>query len=88
MEQAEYQLEHINWQHIEFQDNQDILDLIGMKPVNIMSLIDEESKFPKGTDHTLLEKLHATRQSFHLCQGKDDTNIALWHTTLCRRCHV
>ncbi|EDW71197.1 myosin-VIIa [Drosophila virilis] len=58
MEQAEYQLEHINWQHIDFQDNQDILDLIGMKPVNIMSLIDEESKFPKGTDQTLLEKLH------------------------------
>ncbi|XP_037958091.1 unconventional myosin-VIIa isoform X2 [Teleopsis dalmanni] len=58
MEQAEYKNEGINWQHIEFQDNQEILDLIGMKSVNIMSLIDEESKFPKGTDYTLLEKLH------------------------------
>nr|XP_016936706.1 myosin-VIIa isoform X1 [Drosophila suzukii] len=58
MEQDEYQIEHINWQHIEFQDNQQILDLIGMKPMNLMSLIDEESKFPKGTDQTLLEKLH------------------------------
>ncbi|KAH8271071.1 hypothetical protein KR018_006777, partial [Drosophila ironensis] len=58
MEQDEYQNEHINWQHIDFQDNQQILDLIGMKPMNLMSLIDEESKFPKGTDHTLLEKLH------------------------------
>ncbi|XP_052853141.1 myosin-VIIa isoform X3 [Drosophila gunungcola] len=58
MEQDEYQNEHINWQHIEFQDNQQILDLIGMKPMNLMSLIDEESKFPKGTDQTLLEKLH------------------------------
>ncbi|XP_075152273.1 myosin 28B1 [Haematobia irritans] len=58
MEQSEYQQENISWQHIEFQDNQDVLDLIGMKSINIMSLIDEESKFPKGTDFTLLEKLH------------------------------
>lgn len=48
MEQVEYEQENINWQHIDFQDNQEILDLIGMKSVNIMSLIDEESKFPKG----------------------------------------
>ncbi|XP_012155371.1 unconventional myosin-VIIa isoform X1 [Ceratitis capitata] len=58
MEQAEYEQESIKWQHIDFKDNQEILDLIGMKSVNIMSLIDEESKFPKGTDNTLLEKLH------------------------------
>ncbi|KAL9923426.1 myosin 28B1 isoform 1-T1 [Glossina fuscipes fuscipes] len=58
MEQCEYEREGINWEHIEYQDNQDILDMIGMKPVNIMSLIDEESIFPRGSDQTLLEKLH------------------------------
>ena len=47
MEQEEYDNEGINWKHIEFVDNQDALDLIGAKPMNIISLVDEESKFPK-----------------------------------------
>lgn len=47
LEQEEYNLEGINWQHIEFVDNQDALDLIAIKQLNIMALIDEESKFPK-----------------------------------------
>ena len=49
MEQEEYTKEGICWKHISFVDNQDILDMVGLKPVNIMSLIDEESKFPKGS---------------------------------------
>lgn len=47
LEQQEYDKERINWSRIEFKDNQEILDLIGQKPLNIISLIDEESKFPK-----------------------------------------
>ena len=39
--------EGISWSHIEFKDNQEILDLLAAKPLNIISLIDEESRFPK-----------------------------------------
>ena len=35
--------ENIRWEHIEFKDNQDVLDLLVSKPLNIISLIDEES---------------------------------------------
>lgn len=66
LEQEEYNLEGINWQHIEFVDNQDALDLIAIKQLNIMALIDEESKFPKVTSHfnnSLNNFLISTRES-------------------------
>ena len=43
----EYESEHINWSHIEFVDNQEVLDLLCMKKMNLLALVDEESKFPK-----------------------------------------
>lgn len=63
MEQEEYAKEGITWENINYVDNQNILEMIGMKSLNIMSLIDEEAKFPKGTDLTLLIKLHSTHGS-------------------------
>ncbi|KAF6038480.1 ck [Bugula neritina] len=58
LEQAEYDSEGIQWEHIKFVDNQEILDLIAIKKLNIVALVDEEAKFPKGSDATLLQKLH------------------------------
>lgn len=81
LEQEEYNSESINWQHISFVDNQAALDLIAIKTLNIMSLIDEESKFPKGTDLTLLNKLHLTheRNPNYIC---DPRSINM-NTTFC-----
>lgn len=46
----EYESEHINWSHIAFIDNQDVLDLLCMKKVNLLALVDEESKFPQVSE--------------------------------------
>ncbi|XP_029197955.2 unconventional myosin-VIIa-like [Acropora muricata] len=58
LEQEEYNKEDIKWQHISFVDNQHVLDLLAQKPMNIIALVDEESRFPKGTDLTMLQKLN------------------------------
>ncbi|XP_075211513.1 unconventional myosin-VIIa ck [Lycorma delicatula] len=77
LEQEEYNVEGINWQHIEFVDNQDALDLIASKQLNIMALIDEESKFPKGTDQTMLAKLHKTHGGHrNYLKPKSDINTS------------
>lgn len=57
-EQECYVKEGIDWKKVDFVDNEDVLNVIGNKYVNIFALIDEETKFPKGTDLTLLSKLH------------------------------
>ena len=47
MEQEEYNKEGINWEKISFIDNQVTLDLIAQKPMSLLALVDEQSKFPK-----------------------------------------
>jgi hypothetical protein len=42
-----------------FYDNRPLLDMFLNKPVGILALIDEESRFPKASDYTLVDKLNA-----------------------------
>ncbi|KAM3962821.1 myosin-VIIa [Aphomia sociella] len=63
LEQEQYEKEGITWSNINYVDNQENLDMIGLKPMNLLSLIDEESRFPKGTDITLLNKLHSNHSN-------------------------
>ncbi|KAJ8004413.1 hypothetical protein DPEC_G00135460 [Dallia pectoralis] len=58
LEQLEYNREGIQWEAIDWSDNAECLDLIEKK-LGMLALINEESRFPKGTDITLLEKLHS-----------------------------
>ncbi|KAM9974680.1 hypothetical protein ACTFIW_008142 [Dictyostelium discoideum] len=58
LEQLEYEKEKIDWSYIEFSDNQDCIDLIEKKPLGILSILDEESQFPKSTPSTLCTKLY------------------------------
>ncbi|KAI7807751.1 unconventional myosin-X [Triplophysa rosa] len=58
LEQLEYNREGIHWEAIDWMDNAECLDLIEKK-LGMLALINEESRFPKGTDFTLQEKLHS-----------------------------
>lgn len=63
LEQEQYAKEGIQWTNINYVDNQENLDVIGLKAMNLLSLIDEESRFPKGTDVTLLSKLNSNHSN-------------------------
>lgn len=57
LEQEEYINEKIDWKFIEFSDNQPTIDLIEGK-LGILSLLDEESRLPAGSDATFVQKLY------------------------------
>ncbi|XP_037817604.1 myosin heavy chain, muscle isoform X13 [Lucilia sericata] len=60
LEQEEYKREGIDWAFIDF--GMDLLACIDLieKPMGILSILEEESMFPKATDQTFAEKLTNT----------------------------
>ncbi|KAI3869343.1 hypothetical protein MKX03_014521 [Papaver bracteatum] len=57
LEQEEYTQDGIDWTKVDFEDNQDCLNLFEKKPLGLLSLLDEESNFPRATDLTFANKL-------------------------------
>ncbi|CAG9999951.1 unnamed protein product [Clonostachys byssicola] len=66
LEQEEYLREQIDWTFIDFSDNQPCIDLIEGR-LGVLSLLDEESRLPMGSDEQFAMKLH---QNF----GSDNKN--------------
>ncbi|XP_058846046.1 unconventional myosin-VIIa [Acipenser ruthenus] len=82
LEQEEYSHEDIGWQHIDFNDNQRALDVLAVKPLNVIALIEEESHFPKGTDITMLNKMnsHHSKSNIYLPpKSSHETTFGIKH---------
>ncbi|KAL1496526.1 hypothetical protein AB1Y20_016479 [Prymnesium parvum] len=81
-EQAEYESEGIEWQYIEFVDNQECLDLIDKKEqMGLLHLLDEECAIQKGTDENFAQKLrerHVKNRYFE-CPKRDKTTFTIKH---------
>lgn len=55
-EQQEYMAEGIPVDLVEFSDNRPVLDMLLSRPLGLLALLDEESRFPKSSDRTLTGK--------------------------------
>ncbi|KAM6217467.1 unconventional myosin-VIIb [Rhynchocyon petersi] len=82
MEQEEYHMENITWNYIHYTDNRNTLELLVLKPMSIISLLDEESRLPQGTDITMLQKLkrvHAHNKAFLEPKTIHDVQFGIAH---------
>eukprot|EP01119_Soliformovum_irregulare_P017875 TRINITY_DN5376_c0_g1_i2.p1 TRINITY_DN5376_c0_g1~~TRINITY_DN5376_c0_g1_i2.p1 ORF type:complete len:1547 (+),score=636.99 TRINITY_DN5376_c0_g1_i2:113-4753(+) len=62
-EQEIYLLEGLKWRKVEYQDNQEVINLVEGKRTGIFALLDEECIMPKGTDKSFTSKVHTNHTS-------------------------
>ncbi|XP_019460646.1 PREDICTED: myosin-1-like [Lupinus angustifolius] len=79
LEQEEYIQDGIDWAKVEFEDNQDCLNLFEKKPLGLLSLLDEESTFPNGTDLTFANKLKQHLSSNSCFKEERDQAFTVCH---------
>ncbi|XP_049877142.1 myosin-IIIb-like isoform X1 [Pectinophora gossypiella] len=71
-EQQEYMAEGVPVDLVEFSDNRPVLDMLLSRPMGLLALLDEESRFPRATDRTLIEKFHNNIKSKYYVRPKSD----------------
>ncbi|MBA0845954.1 hypothetical protein Goarm_023299, partial [Gossypium armourianum] len=79
LEQEEYFQDGIDWAKVDFDDNQDCLNLFEKKPLGLLSLLDEESTFPNGTDITFANKLKQHLNSNPCFRGEREKAFTVSH---------
>ncbi|KAK2711652.1 hypothetical protein QYM36_012690 [Artemia franciscana] len=87
LEQEEYKREGIDWEFVDFgMDLQACIELME-KPMGVLSILEEESMFPKATDKTFADKLNANHlgKSNHFIKpkppkpGQSEAHFAIVH---------
>ncbi|XP_038208030.1 myosin-IIIb-like isoform X2 [Zerene cesonia] len=71
-EQQEYMAEGVPVDLVEFSDNRPVLDMLLSRPMGLLALLDEESRFPRSTDRSLIEKFHRNIKSKFYVRPKSD----------------
>ncbi|KAL3650640.1 Myosin-1 [Castilleja foliolosa] len=79
LEQEECIQDGIDWAKVEFEDNQDCLNLFEKKPLGLQSLLDEESTFPNGTDLSFANKLKHHLKSKPCFRGERGKAFTVCH---------
>eukprot|EP00041_Stephanoeca_diplocostata_P036653 m.1347145 g.1347145 ORF g.1347145 m.1347145 type:complete len:2141 (-) comp24909_c0_seq1:347-6769(-) len=82
LEQEQYEREGIDWQGIEFQDNQQTLDLLSEGPLNVFDLINDDTKLGDRSDADMLinlQKVHFKHPDFLLPRSMGDLEFGINH---------
>ncbi|XP_062189417.1 myosin-3-like [Phragmites australis] len=79
LQQEEYLEDGIDWATMEFVDNTDCLSLFEKKPLGLLSLLDEESTFPKATDLSFANKLKQQLNGNSCFKGEQEGTFKICH---------
>ncbi|CAD5118433.1 DgyrCDS7142 [Dimorphilus gyrociliatus] len=72
-EKMQYESEGIEPTSVSFTDNRPILDMLLSRPVGLLALLDEESRFPNATDLSLVRKWNTNIKSPYYVSHKTNS---------------